>query len=62
MAKCGTEKSVPNARKMNPKKDKALFKLIAVDGKCMRGTVQENGRCPDIVGAYSVNDGLTVQI
>ena len=48
------------ARKMNPKKDKALFKLIAVDGKCMRGTVQENGRCPDIVGAYSVNDGLTV--
>lgn len=29
------------------------FEIICVDGKAMRGTVQQNGRNPDIVSAYS---------
>ena len=34
--------------------------IICVDGKAQRGTVQENGRNPDIVSAYSYNTGLTL--
>ncbi len=30
-----------------------LMEIICLDGKAMRGTVQENGRSPDIVSAYS---------
>lgn len=30
-----------------------VIEMICVDGKAMRGTVQENGRNPDIVSAYS---------
>lgn len=30
-----------------------LMEIICLDGKAMRGTVQENGRNPDIVSAYS---------
>ena len=33
--------------------------IICVDGKAQRGTVQENGRNPDIVSAYSFNTGIT---
>lgn len=32
--------------------------IICVDGKAERGTVQENGRNPDIVGAYAFNTGI----
>ncbi|WP_289766771.1 ISAs1 family transposase, partial [Bacteroides acidifaciens] len=31
-----------------------------MDGKAERGTVQENGRSPDIVSAYSFNTGITL--
>lgn len=34
--------------------------IICVDGKAMRGTVQENGRNPDIVSAHSYTTGLTL--
>ncbi|MDD6228178.1 MAG: ISAs1 family transposase [Bacteroidales bacterium] len=34
--------------------------VICIDGKAERGTVQENGRNPDIVSAYSFNTGLTL--
>ena len=34
--------------------------IICVDGKAERGTVQENGRNPDIVSAYSFNTGITI--
>ena len=34
--------------------------IIYVDGKAARGTVQENGRNPDIVSAYSFNTGITI--
>ena len=36
------------------------LKIVAIDGKCMRGTVQENEKNPDILGAYSPSDGLTL--
>lgn len=32
--------------------------IICVDGKVERGTVQKNGRNPDIVSAYSFNTGI----
>ncbi|WP_165155361.1 ISAs1 family transposase [Parabacteroides sp. ZJ-118] len=32
--------------------------IICVDGKAERGTVQENGRNPDIVSAYSYDTGI----
>ncbi len=32
--------------------------IICIDGKAERGTVQENGRNPDIVSAYSSNTGI----
>ena len=34
--------------------------IICVDGKAMRGTVQENGRNPDIVSAHSYTTGITL--
>ena len=34
--------------------------IICVDGKAMCGTVQENGRNPDIVSAYSPDIGITL--
>lgn len=34
--------------------------IVCGDGKAERGTVQENGRNPDIVSAYSFNAGITV--
>ncbi len=36
------------------------LEIICVDGKAMRGTVQENGRNPDIVSAYSSSTGITL--
>ena len=36
------------------------MEIICVDGKAQRGTVQENGRSPDIVSAYSFNTGMTL--
>jgi len=45
---------------------KELFKpergpeIICVDGKAMRGTVQKDGRNPDIVSAYLFNTGITL--
>ena len=36
----------------------SLIEIICVDGKAMRGTVQQNGRNPDIVSAYSFSTGL----
>lgn len=35
-----------------------LIEIICVDGKAMRGTVQQNGRNPDIVSAYSFSTGI----
>lgn len=37
-----------------------IMEIICVDGKAERGTVQENGRSPDIVSAYSFNTGITL--
>jgi len=37
-----------------------LTETICVDGKAMCGTVQANGRNPDIVSAYSPSTGLTL--
>jgi len=37
-----------------------LIEIICVDGKAMCGTVQGNGRNPDIVSAYSPSTGLTL--
>ena len=34
--------------------------IICVDGKAMRGTLQKNGRNPDIVSAYSASQGITL--
>ena len=34
------------------------MEIICVDGKAQRGTVQSNGRNPDIVSAYSFNTGI----
>ncbi len=31
-----------------------------MDARAERGTVQENGRSPDIVSAYSFNTGITI--
>jgi predicted transposase YbfD/YdcC len=36
------------------------IEIICVDGKAERGTIQENGRNPDIVSAYSFNTGITL--
>lgn len=38
----------------------AFIEIICVDGKAMCGTVQENGRNPDIVSAYSPATGITL--
>lgn len=35
-----------------------IIEIICIDGKAERGTVQENGRSPDIVSAYSFNTGI----
>lgn len=34
--------------------------IICIDGKAERGTVQDNGRNPDIVSAYSCDTGITL--
>lgn len=34
------------------------MEIICVDGKAERGTIQENGRNPDIVSAYSYDTGI----
>lgn len=34
--------------------------IICIDGKAERGTLQANGRNPDIVSAYSPNTGITL--
>lgn len=34
--------------------------IICIDGKAMRGTVQDDGRNPDIVSVYSPNSGITL--
>lgn len=36
----------------------SVIQIICVDGKAERGTVQENGRSPDIVSAYCHNTGI----
>jgi predicted transposase YbfD/YdcC len=41
-------------------KDNGQPEIINIDGKAMRGTVQENGRNPDIVSAYSPSTGITL--
>ena len=38
----------------------AYADIICVDGKAMRGTLQTNGRNPDIVSAYSASQGITL--
>lgn len=37
-----------------------VTEIVCIDGKAERGTVQENGRSPDIVSAYSFNTGITL--
>lgn len=41
-------------------RNNAYADIICVDGKAMRGTVQKNGRNPDIVSAYSTSKGITL--
>ena len=38
----------------------AFLEIICIDGKAMCGTVQGNGRNPDIVSAYSPSTGITL--
>lgn len=37
-----------------------LIEIICIDGKAERGTIQENGRNPDIVSAYCYNTGIVL--
>lgn len=37
-----------------------IGEIICIDGKAQRGTVQDNGRNPDIVSAYSFNTGIVL--
>lgn len=37
-----------------------MMEIICIDGKAMCGTVQDNGRNPDIVSAYSSSTGITL--
>lgn len=37
-----------------------MLEIICIDGKAMRGTIQDNGRNPDIVSAYSSSTGITL--
>ena len=41
-------------------KGRAGIEIICIDGKAQRGTVLENGNCPDIVSAYSPSTGITL--
>ena len=41
-------------------RNSAYADIICVDGKAMRGTLQRNGRNPDIVSAYSASQGITL--
>lgn len=41
-------------------KTSTFLEIICIDGKAMCGTVQENGRNPDIVSAYSPSTGITL--
>lgn len=41
-------------------KTRACPEIICIDGKAMCGTVQGNGRAPDIVSAYSPSTGITL--
>ena len=41
-------------------RNKAYADIICIDGKAMRGTLQRNGRNPDIVSAYSSSQGITL--
>ena len=45
-------------KELSPRSDDS--DIICIDGKAMRGTVQENGRNPDIVSAYSTSLGMTL--
>ena len=38
--------------------ESGIREIICIDGKSQRGTVQDNGRSPDIVSAYSFNTGI----
>lgn len=38
--------------------ESGIGEIICIDGKAQRGTVQDNGRNPDIVSAYSFNTGI----
>lgn len=40
--------------------ESGIGEIICIDGKAERGTVQVNGRNPDIVSAYSFNTGITL--
>lgn len=40
--------------------ESGIGEIICIDGKSQRGTVQENGRNPDIVSAYSFNTGIVL--
>ena len=41
-------------------RNNAYADIICIDGKAMRGTLQKNGRNPDIVSAYSSSQGITL--
>ena len=57
MAKKMSEFIASFRRELNPS---GVQDIISIDGKAMRGTVQSNGRNPDIVSAYSGLTGLTL--
>ncbi len=54
MADFSTSISKELVKRSNP------LEMICIDGKAMCGTVQENGRNPDIVSAYSPSTGITL--
>lgn len=49
-----------NAFRQELVKDSGQMEIICIDGKAMCGTVQDNGRNPDIVSAYSFSSGITL--
>lgn len=57
MAKMMSEFIAEFRQELNPS---GIQDVISIDGKAMRGTVQSNGRNPDIVSAYSGLTGLTL--
>lgn len=57
LSRCMSEFISVFRKEFNPENERDI---ISVDGKAERGTLQENGRNPDVVSAYSNRTGITL--